>query len=417
MSLNTGTSTPKDADWWQRASLCLQDGSLSFAGYNPARLASELSTPLFLYDAGRIEANLRRLADTLATLSTPARVFYAMKANRAPDVLALLSDLKLCGIDVCSPGEMLLAIDAGFAEEAISYTGTSVSDADIEALHDCPQVAVNCDSLSMIRRLGKRCPGRRIGLRVNPGVGLGYRQNPLLQYSGLGSSKFGIYRSQLDEAIALCGEYELRVVGVHFHCGCGYLTPELPLFGRVLQEAKAFLIQLPNLRYVNIGGGLGIPLVRDDEPLDLAAWAALIEKHLCGNQFEIWVEPGDYIVKDAGILVLEVNTVEEKGGTLFVGVNGGFNLHPEPAFYDLPLHVVPCRWRAGPEQNVTVAGNINESLDILAHDILLPPICEGDLLSFLNAGGYGSSMSSNHCCRGRFEEHLLKPGSEAGAPS
>ena len=107
------------------------------------------------------------------------------------------------------------------------------------------------------------------------------------------------------------------------------------------------------------------------------------------------------------MLLLTVNTVEKKAGTLFVGVDGGFNLHPEPAFYSLPLEPVPCVIRDTPARKLTIAGNINEAMDIFAHGIRLPVPSEGDVLAFLNAGGYGAAMSSQHCLRGRFREYLL----------
>ncbi|MCX6934511.1 MAG: diaminopimelate decarboxylase, partial [Verrucomicrobia bacterium] len=109
------------------------------------------------------------------------------------------------------------------------------------------------------------------------------------------------------------------------------------------------------------------------------------------------------------LLLLEVNTVERKGSTLYAGVNGGFQLHIEPAFYQLPLVPVPVK-AAGARARLrptTIAGHINEALDLLHRDALLPPLVNGDLLAFLNAGGYGASMASNHCMRGAFNEHLL----------
>jgi hypothetical protein len=105
--------------------------------------------------------------------------------------------------------------------------------------------------------------------------------------------------------------------------------------------------QVPRLRYFNLGGGLGIPLIAADRPLDLTAWSALVARQFGGHGFEVWCEPGDYLVKDAGLLLLEVNTVERKGRTLFAGVNGGFQLHPDPAFYQLPLLPVPVRAAGG----------------------------------------------------------------------
>lgn len=406
-------TTPKHNDWWARDDLGYGAGGLALAGCRLDELARKARKPIFAYSAPRLFDNLSRVAGAMASRPMDFRMFYAMKANRYPPLLKFLRRLNLCGVDVCSPGELRWARKMGFKELEISYTGTSVSDADLEVLGSHPRVWFNADSLSAIRRIGERCPGREIGIRVNPGVGLGYRQNHLLEYAGKHPTKFGIYRSRFLEALALARKYRLRVVGVHFHCGCGYLNPQLPALEAVLESCRWFLRRVPDLRYVNIGGGLGIPLAAEDEPLDLEIWSGIVAWHLAEYGAQIWVEPGDYIVKDSGVLVLQVNTVEKKQGVVFVGVNGGFNLHVEPAFYHLPLQVVPCREpETARRTKVTIAGNINEALDVLAANVDLPPVREGDYLAFLNAGGYGSAMSSNHCLRGDFEECLV--GSRQG---
>ena len=161
---------------------------------------------------------------------------------------------------------------------------------------------------------------------------------------------------------------------------------------------------------MNIGGGLGLPHRREDAALDLARWAAIIARRFAGRGVTVAVEPGDYIVKDAGLLVLSVTDVEVKRGVTFVSVDGGFNLAPEPAYYDLPCEPVACAPRSlDPDawRPVTVAGNINEALDLWARDHAMPQMAEGDRIAFINAGGYGASMSSNHCMRGAFTEMLL----------
>jgi diaminopimelate decarboxylase len=394
--------------WWEREGLGLHDGVLDFEGHDPEAIARAERKPVFVYGARRVEANLARLTAALGATGLPFRVFYAMKSNRYAPLLTYLRTLGSCGLDVCSPEELLLARRCGFAERDITYTSLVPSDADLAVLVRHPDVWLNCDSLASVERIGAACPGRAIGLRVNTGLGLGYRKNPLLQYSGTAPTKFGIHRDRFAEALDLAARYRLRVQGIHFHSGCGYLTPQLPAFDQVLGAATWFVDQVPDLHYVNIGGGLGIPLVEDDEPLDLAAWGAHITRHFAGSPFEVWVEPGDYLVKDAGILVLQVIASEDKQGVRFVYVDGGFNLHMEPAFYTLPLHAVPCRPdRHAPPVRVTLAGNINEALDLFASDVSLPPVRPGDYVAFLNAGGYGSSMSSNHCLRGAFAEYLL----------
>jgi diaminopimelate decarboxylase len=112
-------------------------------------------------------------------------------------------------------------------------------------------------------------------------------------------------------------------------------------------------------------------------------------------------------MKDAGALLCEVNTVEEKGGVIFAGVNAGLNLQNLWAYYQTPFVVAPLVPRRGATQTYTVTGNINEAIDILAEDVVLPPLQEGDLIALLNAGGYGSASASNHCMRGSYSEHLL----------
>ena len=397
--------------WWEREDLRFRRGALCLGRQDLEQLARSSIGPVFAYHGARIRRNLARLLGALRRHAPGARVFYAMKANRFSPVLSLLRATGRCGIDACSPGELLLARRVGFPEDAISYTSTSVSDDDLAVLQRHPGVWVNCDSLSSLRRLGRLMPGREVGLRINPGVGVGYRANRLVRYAGGRVTKFGIYAGEFPEALRIAANHGLRVTGLHVHAGCGYLTPQLPAWEKVLAIAADFASQVPTVRRLNVGGGLGIPLVAGDAPLDLDAWGRTVARQIARRGLQVWVEPGDYLVKDSGVLVLQVNTVERKKGTWFIGVNGGFDLHPEPAFYRLPLVPVPCRSPAAGRRvrlrRATVAGNINEALDLLADHVTLPPLAEGDWLAFLNAGGYGAAMSSRHCLRGEFTEYLV----------
>jgi diaminopimelate decarboxylase len=312
-----------------------------------------------------------------------------------------------CGIDVCSPNELRFARQVGFAEQEISYTGTSMSNEDLECTRLHPGVHINCDSLSVLRRLGERCPGRSIGIRINPQVGAGL--NGSLEYAGEKATKFGIFPERYEEALALAHTFDIVVRVLHFHLGSGYLNESLPKLQKALDRCAWFLERTPTVEAVDIGGGMGVPLREDMTALDLRAWAHIIasfvERH---KQIkEIWIEPGDYIVKDAGLLIVEVNYVEDKGGVIFVGVNAGQNIHVNWAYYKIPFIVVPLKRRLGKPQRVTIAGNINEVGDLLAENIPLVLPEEGDFLALLNTGGYGSSMSSNHCMRGTFVEHLI----------
>lgn len=370
-------------------------------------MAADIDGPLYLYSADRVRANLGRIVEALATTGHAHRVYYAMKANRHGPLLQMLAATGQCGVDICSPAELDHALACGFAAGQISFTGTGVSRRDLDRLLVHPDLTINCDSIGMIRRIGERSPGRAIGIRVNPARGVGYGDSERLTYAGARTTKFGIYREQWAEALAAAHAYDLRITSLHFHVGCGYLDQQLSDWEAALEAGLSFLADLPDVHIVNIGGGLGVPHRASDKPLDLARWAALLGRYFAGRDVEIAVEPGDYLVKDAGMLLLEVTNVERKRDTLFVSVDGGFNLHPEPAFYDLPCEPVACVPRGGDGGRVTIAGNINEALDLWAEDIAMPRLEEGDHIALLNAGGYGAAMSSNHCMRGEFTELLI----------
>jgi len=392
--------------WWERDDLNYAEGRLQFAGADLARLAYSAGTPTFVYHAARVVTNLNRLAAALTTRQVPHKIFYALKANRFLPLVTYLKLTAQCGLDVCSPNELLLARQVGFAERDITYTNTSVSDNDLDVLARHPQVHVNCDALSTIRRLGQRCPGRTIGIRINPQVGAGYHAG--LHYSGHKATKFGLYQDRFGEALALARQYDLQVKTLHFHFGSGYLTPQLEALAAALQHTSWFLDQCPTIDTLDIGGGMGVPLTPEHHPLDLNQWSQLVADHAHRHNLTIHVEPGDYLVKDAGVLMVQVNTVEAKGGTTFVGVNAGFNLQNLAVYYQTPFVVAPLQWdESRPQIPLTIAGNINEAIDLLAENVTMPLPAEGDYLALLNVGGYGASSSSNHCMRGTFSEYLL----------
>lgn len=394
--------------WWERPGLSYVDGRLQLDDTDLGTLAASAGSPLYVYSAARVRANLERVLGELQRRVSQGRVFYAMKSNRfLPLMMALRADGR-CGIDCCSPAELMQARQCGFAEEEITYTQTSMSVGDAEILARHPGVAVNCDSRAGLRQLARVAPGRKVGLRIDPEIGIGYRRNPRLAYAGTRPSKFGILWSEVAAAVAEAQSLGLTIEGLHVHAGCGFLTPQLPVLDRILERLKAATAAVPNLRYVNMGGGLGIPLVSGDRPLDLAAWGQVVARHFGRAKHEVWMEPGDYLSKDAGVLLLTVTGVEQKKGECFVGLDGGFNLHPEPVFYQLPLEPVPVAQPGkGRRRRVTLAGNINEAHDLWACGVLLPEIREGALLALLNAGGYGSAMASDHCRRGAWREYLL----------
>lgn len=394
--------------WWQNGGARRDaEGGLWLGGYAAQALAAEYGTPSYVYLGERIEDNVRRLRQALNAIGCRTRLYYAVKSNRHPAVLRQLHALGV-GLDVCSPGEVRHALGLGYTLGDLSFTAGCLSRADYQALAEWREMWVNADSLTALRRIAELSPGRELGLRINPASGLGYGDNDMVRYAGRKPSKFGVYLDRFAEALALASSRGLRLTGLHCHAGCGFLTPQFKQLEQVFARIGEFLDRAPGIRRLNLGGGLGIPLVPGDPSLDLEAWAGLVRHHFCHRGLELCFEPGDYLVKDAGALLCEVTQVEEKGGTVFVGLDAGFNVHPEPAFYKLPCWPAPAQWREGAAQRVTLAGNINEALDLFLEDVALPPLAEGDVLCLLNAGGYGASMASQHCLRNEYREHWLE---------
>jgi diaminopimelate decarboxylase len=401
---------PQPGFWWARDDLDFENGRLHLAGVDVAARALASDKPLFLYSAARVRENLGRLTEALSRTGQRTRVYYAMKANRFPPLLEAMARWELCGVDVCSPDELERALACGFAAHDVSFTGTAVANRDLDRLLAHPDLTINCDSVGMIRRVGERARGRAIGVRVNPERGVGYGDSEKLTYAGQAATKFGVYRQQWGEALAAARAHDLKITSLHFHVGCGYLDGQLADWEAAVAAGLAFLDDLPDVATVNVGGGLGLPHRPGDRALDLARWAGVLERLFAGRGVTIAVEPGDYVVKDAGLLALQVVEVERKRDVTFVSLDGGFNLAPEPAYYGLPCEPVACAprdWKVQRWAPVTLAGNINEALDVWASGHPMPPLAEGDHVALLNAGGYAASMSSNHCMRCDFAEALI----------
>ena len=397
-----------DAPWWERADLKYDlDGRLLLGNCNLDRLARQFGTPAYAVRAPRVSEKLSQIHTALDEAGVKHRIYYAIKANRMPQLLTYLANTGLCGADVCSPEEMRHAISCGFPEDQISFTGTSLSGADVEQISRFSTLSFNPDSLNALKKFGELRPGSEIGIRINPDAGIGYAGNDMLQYSGTAPSKFGIYLDRLSEAKAIAEEYDLKIVRIHFHAGCGYLDRELSQLSHVLQQSLKFIDQLPDVRHVNIGGGLGVPHNSTDEPLDLDLWAGIIADAFNGRELTVAVEPGDFLVKDSGVLLASVTYQERRKTVEYLGLDAGFNLAMEPAFYSLPCEPVATVKKPGEQTAYTLVGNVNEALDKWAEDHTMPPIDEGDVIALINAGGYASSMRSSHCMRGDVREILL----------
>ena len=370
-------------------------------------LAREHGTPLFVYDRTRFAENARRFQAALAGTGLPFRLRFALKANPLPEVLEVFRGLGApgspgsVGIDACSPGEVERAIECGWRPDEISYTGTNVSERDLDVLL-AHGVHLNLDAISQIERYGRRAPGTTIGVRIDPGVGAGYNEH--LEYAGDRPTKFGIGLERLDEAVAAAGRHDLTIDTVHFHAGSGWLADGLDGFERALTPAVEAVARLRAAGHaiaeVNVGGGLGAPAREDERAVDLDAYAAVLARHLGGLGVTVGCEPGDQLSKDAAILLGEVVTVERRRDVTFVGLDIGWNVNCAYFIYRFAQELVVCRAAgAARSEVVTVAGHINEAGDVFAEDYPMAPVEEGDIVALLNAGGYLQAMSSTHCLR------------------
>ena len=396
------------APWWVRPGLGIDgDGRLTIAGRDAEALAREHGTPLFAYDLARFAENARAIQAAFAPTGIPFRLRFALKADPFPEILGVFRGLGApgtsdsVGIDACSPGEVLRALECGWQPEEISYTGTNVSDRDFDVLLE-HGIHCNLDAISQIARYGRRAPGSTIGIRIDPATGAGY--NEQLEYSGSRPTKFGIGLDRLDEALAVAAQHGLAVDTIHFHAGSGWLADGLPAFEHALPAAVDAVTRARAAGHriieVNVGGGLGVPARADETGVDLADYAAVVARHLGPLDVTVTSEPGDALTKDAGILLAEVVTVETRRGVTFIGLDIGWNVNCAYFIYGFAQEIVPCRDPAAERtQRVTVAGHINEASDVFAEDYPLAPVAEGDIVALLNAGGYHQAMSSTHCLR------------------
>ncbi|MDD9873297.1 MAG: diaminopimelate decarboxylase [Deltaproteobacteria bacterium] len=391
-----------------------------------AEIARDFGTPTYVYDAAAI-------VERIAELSRFDVLRYAQKANSN---LAVLDLCRRHGalVDAVSAGEIHRALAAGFDAQGdpppIVYTADVF---DRESL-DCViehGIAVNCGSPDMIDQYGESTGGGgEITLRINPGFGHGHNRKT---NTGGAHSKHGVWHEDLPGCLARARRHGLRITGAHMHIGSG---ADLEHLAQVAGALERLAPQLGgDLHTLSAGGGLPVSY-RAGEPAStpetLASYFRLwdaarrrLEARL-GRALRLEIEPGRYLVAEAGTLVTEVRAVKRQGGNHFVLVDAGFNTLARPAMYGAyhPMSLLPKNNRAagaGPEERkiceVVVGGPLCESGDIFTQDeegmVRTQPLPEaqvGDLLLIGCAGAYGFSMSSNYNSKPRAAEVMISGG-------
>jgi diaminopimelate decarboxylase/aspartate kinase len=346
----------------------------------------------YVYDLSSVRGAIGRLKG----LRSVDRLLFAMKSNSNPEVLRVVHDAGL-GFECVSPGEIsrVLGLFPALDRRRILFTPNFAPRAEYASALE-QGVWVTLDNLYPLRHWGGIFAGHDIFLRVDTGQGRGHHEH--VKTAGA-HSKFGIPLFELAEAAELADAAGARVVGLHAHAGSGILQPgNWQDVARVLGAAA---VDFPDLQILDLGGGLGVPEKRDQQALDLAELeAGLAEIHAAWPKFSLWLEPGRYVVAEAGVLVTTVTQTKGKGEVQYVGVSTGMNSLIRPALYGAYHEIANIsRWGEPARDPVNVVGPNCETGDRLGSDRLLPTCTEGDVLVIATAGAYGFVMSSRYNLR------------------
>jgi diaminopimelate decarboxylase/aspartate kinase len=354
-------------------------------------------------------AEVRGAAARLLALKSVDRVLYSMKANPHPAILASLVEEGL-GIECVSVNEArhALANAPGLEKDKLLLT-TNFAGREEYRQALAMDLRTTVDNLYILEHWGHDLAGREIFLRLDPGSGLGHHK--MVRTAG-SHAKFGIPLDELERARRLADAHDIHITGLHAHTGSGILHPDN--WQRTLQTLGEAARELADVAVINLGGGLGVPDRVNQLPLDLAALDAGLQqlKHELIRPVQVWLEPGRYLVSEAGVLLARVNQTKGKGDVRYVGIATGMNSLIRPALYGAWHEIVNLSRLDEPgDQVYNVVGPICETGDILGLDRLLPRCREGDLILIANAGAYGAAMASRYNLREPAEELVFSPGS------
>jgi bifunctional diaminopimelate decarboxylase / aspartate kinase len=357
------------------------------------------ATPRYVYHLPTV----RKQARELKTLATVDRLHYAVKANTHPAILRALAEEGF-GFECVSPGE-LKAVMAVVPESApLLFTPNFAPREDyVWALGT--RATVSLDSLYPLEHWGDVFRGREIVLRVDLGRGLGHHEKVRTGGSG---SKFGLPVEQIDAFLRLADEHHVTVRGLHAHLGSGILDDKH--WGEVYNQLASLAERIGSVAFLDIGGGLGVPSHPGEARLDIAALEEVLRKVKSAYpHYQLWMEPGRYLVADAGVLLTRVTQQKGKGSWRYLGVDTGMNSLIRPALYDAWHEIVNLsRLDESATALYQVVGPICESGDVIGSDRRLPEAQEGDVMLIAQAGAYGKVMSSPYNLRDEAEEIILE---------
>tara|TARA_B100001123_G_C15234349_1_gene996495 strand:+ start:299 stop:1435 length:1137 start_codon:yes stop_codon:yes gene_type:complete len=340
--------------------------------------------------------SIRSAATAMSSLRSVKRVLYAVKANFNPDVIKVLASVGI-DFDCVSLGE-------------IEHLNTVLPDLDKNRILFTPNFAprdeyvwaigrgitVTIDNLYPLQQWPELFANREIFIRIDPEQGDGHHEYVVTSGSG---SKFGVPLNEVSELKRLATAAGAEVVGIHAHTGSGIVNPKnwQTVANILARVAKHF----SGVKTLDLGGGIGVPERTADAPFNLQELDSLLT-NFCSDypQYDLWLEPGRYLVAVAGVLLTRVTQIKGKGADCYIGVNTGINSLIRPALYDAYHEIVNLsRMNEGASKSATVVGPICEAGDKLGINRLLPETQENDVFLIANAGAYGHVMSSNYNLR------------------
>ena len=364
--------------------------------------------PLYIYDGNRIQSQYDALVAALSDHQHQIR--YACKANSNLYILKLLAD-KGAHLDVVSVNEGRIGEMAGFPSDRIHFTPNGVPLAECRAALD-RGYSLSLDHIPSLQALSEERPGLPVCIRINPAVKAGGHEKISVGHQ---ASKFGLSLDQMGEVEKLQSSGAIRVVGMHIHTGSDIGNVEAIKKGAkiLFKEALAFR---DTIEYLDFGGGFKVSYFDDDSATDINGigyWLTAKMKEFesqCGHSVRLVVEPGKYLVSEAGFFLAKVSQIKTTYGTQFAHLNTGFNHFIRPMYYEANHKIsVYRKGRHASTEAYSVVGYLCET-DTFASKRNLPKLNVGDILIFHNAGAYAFSMASQYNQRLRPAEILMLNG-------
>jgi diaminopimelate decarboxylase len=384
------------------------DGALQCEGVAIERIADEVGTPAYIYSAGTIRDRYEKLDTMLAPVAH--RIHYTLKANANIAILRVLRELG-AGADIVSGGELQRAMHAGFRGEDIVFGGVGKTDDELREALEAGVLLINAESEAEVVRLDwlarERGVVAPIGLRVNPELNL-HAAHEYIK-TGEKGHKFGIpYDEALSVGRAAAVLKNVRLVGLDMHLGSQLSRIEPYRAGTerliaLCTELRASGIN--SLKYLDIGGGLGVRY-DDEKPPDLDRFAKLVLPLVNHTRLTLLMEPGRYVVGNAGVLVATVLYRKRSGGKEYVITDAGMTELLRPSHYGAFHRIEAVRDRSD-KIVADVVGPVCESGDFLALDRELADVQPGERIVVYDVGAYGYAMASNYNARRRAAEVLV----------